>query len=174
MISLVFGGSGSGKSEFAEGLLSAVEQKFYIATMKRCDGETENRIIRHRRLREGKGFTTVECPCNIEEALKDRQNLSSSSALLECLSNLLANEMFSENNAGSLEHVGNRILCGIKKLCADCRDFIIVSNNVFDDGVEYDDMTKLYIQTLSKLNCELATIADKVYEVVCGIPLEVK
>ena len=62
MIILVTGGSGSGKSEFAENCcmkLPAVEKR-YIATMQAYDEESRARIRKHQNARSGKGFSTVE------------------------------------------------------------------------------------------------------------------
>ncbi len=66
MIVLVTGGSGSGKSAFAEDrVLSFGEaRRIYIATMYPFDMESKKRISRHRNMRAGKGFETVELlPC---------------------------------------------------------------------------------------------------------------
>ena len=62
MLILVSGGSASGKSEFAEGLVTAsgLETRAYLATMQVWDAESERRVERHRRMRAGKGFVTVE------------------------------------------------------------------------------------------------------------------
>ena len=58
MLILVSGGSASGKSEFAEGLVAAsgLETRAYLATMQVWDAESERRVERHRRMRAGKGF----------------------------------------------------------------------------------------------------------------------
>ena len=53
MITLVLGGSGSGKSAYAEHLLDGKTNKYYIATMQVYDAEGEKKVARHRRLREG-------------------------------------------------------------------------------------------------------------------------
>ena len=60
MITLVLGGSGSGKSAYAEHLLDGKTNKYYIATMQVYDAEGEKKVARHRRLRAGKGFVTME------------------------------------------------------------------------------------------------------------------
>ena len=65
MILLVTGGSASGKSEYAENRalqLAKTEQKklIYLAAMKPFGEEAAKRIERHRQLRAGKGFETVE------------------------------------------------------------------------------------------------------------------
>ena len=59
---LVTGGAASGKSEYAEKVLLSLAgsgEKLYIACM-RNDSEAAKRIARHRALREGKGFVTIE------------------------------------------------------------------------------------------------------------------
>lgn len=54
MITLVLGGSGSGKSAYAEHLLDGKTNKYYIATMQVYDAEGEKKVARHRRLRAEK------------------------------------------------------------------------------------------------------------------------
>ena len=50
MITLVTGGSGSGKSAYAESLLSSCEGiRYYIATMQIYDAEGEKKVERHRK-----------------------------------------------------------------------------------------------------------------------------
>ena len=71
MILLVTGGSASGKSEYAENRalqLAKAEQKklIYLAAMKPFGEEAAKRIERHRQLRAGKGFETVERYTDIE------------------------------------------------------------------------------------------------------------
>ena len=97
MISLIYGGSGCGKSEYAEGVVLALSEpgsRYYIATMKAYGEEGRKRVERHRNLRKGKGFQTIECPVNIAGALEQIPDPSGATVLLECVSNLLANEMF--------------------------------------------------------------------------------
>ena len=75
MVYLVTGGSGSGKSAFAEKL--AVELKkqtlhdglYYIATMHCYDEECKKRISRHREMRKDKCFETIERELFLKEKL---------------------------------------------------------------------------------------------------------
>ena len=100
MIILVTGGSGSGKSEFAENCcmkLPAVEKR-YIATMQAFDEESRARIRKHQRARSGKGFATIEQGTHLEEVSLPKE----CTALLECMSNLVANEMFAEDYLSTL------------------------------------------------------------------------
>lgn len=74
MFVLIIGTPDSGKSERAERLISDLAgdyPKFYIATMIPYGEEGKSRVEKHRAMREGKGFETIECPNNIH-LLKDR------------------------------------------------------------------------------------------------------
>ncbi len=63
MLAVVTGGSGSGKSAFAEETVLSFgpAKRIYIATMHPFDEESHKRMARHRKMRAGKGFETVEC-----------------------------------------------------------------------------------------------------------------
>ena len=61
MTTLITGGAKNGKSHYAEHLLdSCTGQKIYIATMQPYGEEAHMAIERHRKIRAGKGFQTVE------------------------------------------------------------------------------------------------------------------
>ena len=167
---LITGGSGSGKSAYAEAQILALngECRVYLATMYPYDEASRQRIARHRKLRAGKNFTTVECYRDLEKT----EIPEHADVLLECMSNLTANEMFWPEGAGS--DTEEQILRGVEWLRRKARNLVIVSNEIFSDGCEYDSGTKEYQRTLGKINCRLAELADRVTEVVYGIPLEVK
>jgi|UniRef100_UPI0040279EC0 adenosylcobinamide kinase/adenosylcobinamide-phosphate guanylyltransferase len=186
MIHLVIGGSGSGKSEFAENLLEDSQRKYYIATMQVYEEEGRKKVARHRRLRAGKGFQTIEQPRDMhkvaEIVARDRKE-TENAALLECMSNLVANEMFggeTEDSAGWMseterkDFLVEKVTEGIRVLAEKLDKLVIVSNNVFEDGISYDAQTMSYIRVLGRVNQELARMADHVTEVVVGIPVKVK
>lgn len=178
MIHLVTGGSGSGKSAYAEKLVTEQykkDSKYYIATMQVYDEEGKARIERHRQMRSGKGFTTIEQPACIEEALTkiDKWEEKQCVALVECMSNLAANEIFQEEEIRPYAAV-ERILKGIKTLSKHLHGLVIVTNNVFEDGIEYDAGTQEYLKALGQINEGLASMADTVTEVVVGIPVPLK
>ena len=56
-------------------------------------------------------------------------------------------------------------------LLEQCENLVVVTNEIFSDGCEYDDMTKEYICHLGNINQYMAKKADIVVEVVCGIPI---
>ena len=96
MISLVVGGQNSGKSKFAEELAvkSGEGRLYYLATMKVCDEAGEERIRRHRKQREGKGFITIELQYGIDRAAEMMDEPAESVVLLECMANLVGNELY--------------------------------------------------------------------------------
>ena len=165
MIVLITGGSGCGKSTWAEKLVASLpnEKRVYIATMQVYDEESVKRVARHRAQRADKGFATIEC----EKDLASVQLEDGSIVLLEDLVNLMANEMF---DGGDL----TRIVPALKKLAAKCRHLVMVTNEVFSDGIEYAPSTQEYLRQLAAINCEAAAMADTVVEVVYSIPICVK
>lgn len=167
MITLVTGGSGSGKSAFAEDcvLSCGANKRFYIATMYPFDEESKKRVLRHRKMRAGKGFDTVECFVG----LKNVKVSHGSTVLLECMSNLTANEIFREDGAG--ENTEEEILEGIRRLKEQAGNLIIVTNEIFSDSVFYEKETQEYQRILGNINRKLAQLADCVVEVVYGIPI---
>ena len=177
MIHLVYGGSSSGKSAYAEKLVTNLntQKKYYVATMKISGNEGLEKVRRHKELRKGKGFETLERETlDALPALGTVIQKKDSTLLLECLSNLVANEMFSENKIRSVNDVEKKVVDDFLLLRNVTENLVIVSNNIFDDGVEYDETTKNYMKALGKINSFVAEQADKVTEVVCGIPLEIK
>ena len=172
---LVIGGSGSGKSSYAEETAVSLAQssymkKYYLATMQVFDEEGQSKVMRHRRLRSGKGFFTIEQPVNIHKATA-KMALGEKTVLLECISNLTANEMFSDEKMLEKEQVVEKIIKGIRMLKKETTHLIVVSNNVFEDGIVYDKETMEYIEVMGKINQELADMAEQVVEVVVGIPI---
>ena len=175
MLVLVTGGSGSGKSAFAEKKLLSFkgERRYYVATMRCYDDESERRVARHRKMRTGKGFCTVERPLDLAGMGElPREGSERVDVLLECMSNLAANEMFDPEGSG--ERAFSIIQSGIDSLLKQCDNLVVVTNEIFSDGITYDPATEAYMRLLGRLNTAIARQADEVFEVVCGIPLTVK
>jgi adenosylcobinamide kinase / adenosylcobinamide-phosphate guanylyltransferase len=168
MIVLLTGGSGSGKSEYGENLaqqLSKNTQMTYIATMYPYGEETLLKIQRHKEMRKGKGFDTLECFCGI----KDIKSALHPTILLECMSNLLANELYMEE--GAKAEAFQEIMKGIRMLAKNSKNLIIISNEVFGDVMPSDNEMITYIQLLGQINQEIAKLADVVCEIVYSIPI---
>lgn len=202
MLHIVYGGSASGKSSYAESFAMSLQgdgRLLYIATMypykwntTELDPETIQRIERHRAMRADKGFDTVECYRHVEHIVAKRQDV----LLLECMSNLLANEMYLEQDSDdgglaetmsevektgvgmseTLSPVSKKIVQALVNLSTRVQDVVIVTNDVFSDGgsLTYDESTREYVKNLAEINCALAREAATVTEIVCGIPVIVK
>ena len=178
MITLVSGAASCGKSEIAETIAVHLSEgdPIYIATMRPYGDEDEARIGRHRRLRGRKrlsndrkisgGVGTLRLPAN-------------ATCLLECMSNLLANEMFGAETDDSAAEptvkaesaAAERIVADIRRLSEQAENLIIVTNEVFSDTTAYDALCEQYIRSLGQINQAIAALADIVIESVAGIPI---
>ena len=120
MFTLIIGGAASGKSALAERAAQTLPgEKVYLATMEVFDAESRARVARHRAARAGKGFQTLEQPTAVDlTPLPAEANV-----LLEDLSNLLANEMFSPAGGGA-----QAALRGVEALERRCANLTVVTN----------------------------------------------
>ena len=174
---LITGGSGSGKSAYAERtLLSRMPPEgggraVYLATMENTGPEAAARVARHRAMRArhgaaaGRTFVTLEQPVDLGGAAV----LPGDFVLVEDLGNLLANELWSPAGAGRAAEA--RILSGVRALMERAALLAVVSVDIFAGGDGYDPEILDYIRTLGRLHRTLAALAEESAEVVCGIPL---
>lgn len=172
MFVLVTGGAASGKSQLAENIACRLAQgkpMLYVAAMEPYGEEAQRRIARHRALRAGKGFDTWEHTKRFDQLCVPA---GYEAALFECMSNALANELFSPDGAG--QNWKNSILSGIDSLIEACPHVVVVTNELFSDGYVYDNETMAYLHALGQLNQLLAQRADVVLESVCGIAVTLK
>ncbi|MBS7219454.1 MAG: bifunctional adenosylcobinamide kinase/adenosylcobinamide-phosphate guanylyltransferase [Oscillospiraceae bacterium] len=173
MTALVLGGSASGKSGWAEDLICALPRTgpmIYLATMEPWGGEAAARIGRHQILRSGKGFSyTVERPRD----LAGWDPPAGSAVLLEDLGNLVANELFSGESPDP-EGAYRRIRQGLDVLMASVQHLVVVSGDLFRDGVDYPTETGVYLDLMARLHQDLAAQANQVIELVCGLPVRWK
>ena len=165
MFTLIVGGAASGKSRYAEDLLLRCTDtpRVYIATMEPFDGECRERIARHRAMRAGKGFRTVE-------RYRDLANAdvpAGCAALLEDVGNLAANELYGPGGAG--EDTVNAVVLGVEALLKKCRTLVVVSNDTHSGGADYEGDTARDLRVLGHINRALAERADNVAELVCGV-----
>lgn len=167
---LVTGGAASGKSAFAEGLIlaSPAAPRIYLAAMFSRTPEDAARVSRHRALRAGKGFVTVERPLD----LAGWNCPAGAAVLLECMTNLLANELYEPG--GAQADPAGAILSGVESIMKRAGELVVVTGDLFSDGVDYDPSTARYISLLGEINRNLALMAAEVVEVVCGIPLSIR
>ena len=168
MFIFIAGMTRSGKSQYAE--LRAAElgrdsQKIYVATAEIHDTEMLRRVDLHRKRRKGMGFTTIERYRDLGELVLPEN----ACVLIESLSVWTANEMFT---ASGVNHsAGEKVCADFMKIFGQVKDIVLVSDDVFSGGGEYDALTEEYMRILGSLHVKLAALADEVIEVVSGIPL---
>lgn len=179
MFHIVTGGSGSGKSAYGESLVLAEREgrRIYLATMRPWDEEMVHKIEKHRRMRAEKRFETVEMYdriCRRDDMPEEWQGHfpEDGVVLLECLSNLTANLFYNPDYAR--RDLADMIAEDVLWLKRQVRTLIVVTNEVFSDGILYDKETRDYQAILAGVNRRLAAEADTVTEVVYGIPVPVK
>lgn len=182
---LVVGGASSGKSAFAENaVLRLSPSRVYLATMQPFGREGALRVERHRRLREGKGFSAVErcrdlaslefASCACLQACSKSGGAFQAAALVEDLGNLLANEMFSDDGTFDGDGALARADAGMRHVERSFEHVVAVANDVGRDVALQSVEMQAYVAQLGALNCMLATRFDAVVEVECGVPHKVK
>lgn len=190
MLMVITGGSGSGKSAYAEQAVKEFgeRERIYVATMKPWDEECRLRIRRHRAMRAKKRFQTVEHYRDLE-LLDLPGNRKERVILLECVSNLVSNQLFGtvteEFTAAyppaAAKRAAASVMKGILHLNGQAGDLVVVTNEVFSDG-DYRalrgrsamNFAALYLKTLGEVNLRLGARADQVIEVTAGIPIFIK
>ena len=179
MITVITGGSGSGKSVYAESYIMKLKEGkepcFYIATMQPFGDEGRKRVEKHRAQRAGKGFITIECYQDLKPYAKQ---VSGGIVLLECMSNFVANQMFSGfmskqiRNSNEYKSVLKQWMQEqIQAVAEKAKHLVIVTNEVFSDGMQYEKETMDYIELLGEMNQVLMGMADEAVEVVYTIPI---
>ena len=154
MMILISGGNGSGKSAFAESMVTELPGKrYYLATMMAYTKENHARIKKHRAQRSGLGFQTTEQPWDLDKISVDGDSL----VLLEDVSNLLCNGLFSYH--GSKEQALEQIL----NLHKRCETLICVSISGLSEKA-YSGETAAFIRDLHWLNARLLEEANEAYE----------
>jgi adenosylcobinamide kinase/adenosylcobinamide-phosphate guanylyltransferase len=170
MLILLTGGSACGKSTYGEQLaVQGTKPLYYVAAMKPYDEECLQKIARHRALRANKGFETIERYTGVD-ALKLPE--TGGTVLLECLCNLTANEMYIQPDA-PVDPVP-KVVAGVENLRRQTDTLIVITNDVGSDDEAYSEQTRAYIRALGEINAHVASMADRVYELVAGIPIPLK
>lgn len=172
MLIFISGGVRSGKSTLGEKLADEISKGdiVYLATSKAYDEEMVLRIAAHQKNRENKGFITIEKSHNVGEIASKLK--STDTVLLDCLGTLTANEMFADSSKvydeKLKEEVVEKIFSDIIKINSAVSNLIIISNEIFSDGITYDPSTENYLEVLGSLHIKIANISDRAIECAYG------
>lgn len=170
MMALVTGGTCCGKSAYAEELCMGLGgQRVYLAAMRPFGKEGEERVRKHRAQRSGKGFTTIECYEQFA-TVADDPRIAGATVLLECLGNVVANDLFGEGDPSGAKGIA----ADIASIGKSAGHLVVVGNEVGADGVEYPAETSEYQRLLGEVARDVAQRSDLVVECVAGRPIVVK
>jgi adenosylcobinamide kinase/adenosylcobinamide-phosphate guanylyltransferase len=162
----VLGGAASGKSAFAEALVSATgRNRLYIATAQAFDAEMTAKIAAHRAAR-GPGWRTVEAPLDPAPVL--RAASAQEVVLLDCATLWLSNLILAEADLAAAE------TALIDALAACAAPVVVVSNEVGQGLVPDTALGRRFRAAQGALNQRLAARADLAVLVVAGLPLVLK
>jgi adenosylcobinamide kinase/adenosylcobinamide-phosphate guanylyltransferase len=177
-LTLIIGGTRSGKSAFATGLAKKYKNVCYIATADSGqssqfdDSEMLERIQKHRENRPTE-WKTVEAPLALDKAVSNL-NGNLDVALIDCITIYVTNMLL-----GSHKEEGDAyIIDAINKLCSVCKNVhfhvIIVTNEVGYGVVPDNALSRRFRDIAGYANQIIAREADNVYLVTAGIESKIK
>ena len=179
-ITLVTGGSRSGKSSFAENLLKNTDDVLYIATAIITDEEMGHRIKKHIESRNSK-WTTHEGFFDLDKAIEqyDIDNI-----MLDCVTIMTTNLMFKqeidfdnismEKVDDLLNNIKNEFEKLISKARATNKNLVMVTNEVGLGLVPESKLSRIFRDIAGFVNQYIASLSDEVYLISCGLPLKLK
>lgn len=202
MMHFVSGGAASGKSEYAESLivkehsrLGEVVPLLYLATLDASSGgDTLQRIEKHRAMRSGKGFRTVELVFDRGSfflRFADTGEQESFDAffaralsrgefydvLLEDTGNLVSNVLFAADSPteATADAVTEKLLMSfIDNLSKVSRLLVVVHNEITLEPLQEEPLMLSYCKILGRIAAHAASRADSAAQVIAGIPVSLK
>ena len=166
LTTLVLGGINSGKSAFAEALVTnQTTTPYYVATSVVLDQETQKKVSAHQTMR-GPNWRTIEEPVDLGAALE--QLPAGSVVLVDCLTMWLNNLMYHERN---VEEYTQQLL---ETLAQSELNITFVSNEVGLGGISENALTRKFARLQGTLNQGIAEQSDRVAFVAAGLPMWLK
>ncbi len=168
MITLVLGGTRSGKSRYAEALaLQRPAPRHYLATAEARDTEMAVRIQEHQS-RRGDDWVTIEEPIDLPGVIRRYAGAAETTLLVDCLtlwlSNLISANLDTEVATAALVTA-----------CNDVRGQVIFVSNEVGLGIVPDNaLARTFRDLAGKLNQAMAARADHVVFVAAGLPMVMK
>jgi adenosylcobinamide kinase/adenosylcobinamide-phosphate guanylyltransferase len=178
MITLVTGGARSGKSRFAENLYKDEKDVVYIATSKATDAEMRERVKLHQESRPSE-WRTYEGNYDLQNSIGKEVNY-----LLDCITVLTSNIMFDISkdveyiDYDMQRRIEDTVIREIQNLINGIRlkdyNLVLVTNEVGDSIVPEHHISRVFRDIQGRINQRIASLADEVYLVCCGIPVKIK
>ncbi len=147
-----------------------------MATAEAGDDEMRQRIEKHKEKRPAT-WETLEATTNIGSQLSQKMG-GAKVVIVDCITLLLNNLFAQYSDQTDASTVEKNVTCEIDELikCAKRSDatFIIVTNEIGLGVVPANSMSRLYRDVLGKVNQRLAEVAEEVYLMVAGLPVQLK
>lgn len=165
-LTLVIGGAASGKSLFAENIITTSGLRpVYLATAEPLDSEMEGKISRHRD-RRGPDWRVVEAGLDLGPALSGAR--PDEAVLVDCLTIWLTNHLLAGHDPAAETD-------GLLAAFAGCRAPVIaVSNEVGQGIVPENALARRFREAQGALNQRVAAEAGVVVAVIAGLPVALK
>jgi adenosylcobinamide kinase/adenosylcobinamide-phosphate guanylyltransferase len=164
-LTFVLGGARSGKSRYAEALITALPPPWiYVATGEALDAEMGERIAAHR-ARRGNGWTTLDAPRALAATLSQH---ATAPVLVDCLTLWLSNLMMAD---AAIEDEIERLVAALAKVPGPV---VLVANEVGSGIVPDNALARRFRDLQGGLNQRIAAVADRVVLMVAGLPLILK
>ncbi|MFX0545217.1 bifunctional adenosylcobinamide kinase/adenosylcobinamide-phosphate guanylyltransferase [Roseovarius sp. S1116L3] len=166
-LTLVLGGTASGKSRWAEALIrGACADRLYIATAEAYDDEMRAKIAQHKAARAADGWHTIEEPLNLGLALAGAT--ADQVVLLDCATLWLSNHMLADHDLAAEEEAL------IAALASCAAPVVVVSNEVGLSIVPDNALARRFQRAQGDLNKRLAAEAGLVVNMIAGLPQVLK
>lgn len=166
-LTFVLGGARSGKSRFAEGLVTSQPNPWvYVATGEARDAEMAERIAHHA-ARRGPGWVTREVPLALPDLLRESTS-SRQPMLIDCLTLWLTNVMLAERD---IEAERGSLLSALEVATGP---IVIVSNEVGLGIVPDNALARAFRDEQGRLNAAVAALADTVVLMAAGLAITLK
>lgn len=168
-MTLLTGGSRSGKSRYALEIASLYSRKAFIATAEPFDDEMRSRISHHREER-GFDYVTIEEPIDLAGAIRSLP-ADTEVAVVDCLTVWIGNLMYRVGeDVESYPQIDDLLRILESPPC----DLVLVTNEVGMGIIPDNAMSRRYRDLAGSLNQRVASAADRVIVTISGIPLTLK
>jgi adenosylcobinamide kinase / adenosylcobinamide-phosphate guanylyltransferase len=166
-VTLVLGGARSGKSRFAENLItSALGPWIYLATGEARDAEMAARI-RHHQERRGAGWRTVEEPLDLLRGLRGAAG-EGGAILVDCLTLWVSNLMAADRDVA---RATKQLVAALPQISTP---IVFVANEVGLGIVPDNALARAFRDEAGRVNQAIAAAANRVYFIAAGLPLVMK
>lgn len=166
-IILITGGARSGKSCYAEELaLKLSEHPIYMATARIWDEEFRQRVQKHQE-RRGPEWTNIE-----EDKYLSKYKVEGRVVLIDCVTLWCTNFFF--DHQSSVKEALDEAKQEFDLFTKQDATFIFVTNEIGLGGTSENLIQRKFTDMQGWMNQYIASKADKVTLMVCGIPVTVK